>query len=160
MQTFQRFLVTSSRDRKIQVWDTASWRLLDTMILPLSGGLKSKNRGKRYNGGRSITNSQSERLWLTVEFAPIEFNDKIDNVGILSSSYMGEILLWPWRWQGERKYGQASVSSDTTVHPRCLVDNKKAIQPDTIARCSTYWLDEADLAPTSTATRGGLIFLL
>ena len=36
----------------------------------------------------------------------------------------------------------------------------KAIQPDTIARCSTYWLDEADLAPTSTATRGGLIFLL
>ena len=37
-------LVTSSRDRKIQVWDTASWRLLDTMILPLSGGLKSKNR--------------------------------------------------------------------------------------------------------------------
>ena len=119
-------LVTSSRDRKIQVWDTASWRLLDTMILPLSGGLKSKNRGKRYNGGRSITNSQSERLWLTVEFAPIEFNDKIDNVGILSSSYMGEILLWPWRWQGERKYGQESVSSDTTVHPRCLVDNNKS----------------------------------
>ena len=96
------------------------------MILPLSGGLKSKNRGKRYNGGRSITNSQSERLWLTVKFAPIEFNDKIDNVGILSSSYMGEILLWPWRWEGERKYGQESVSLDTTVHPRCLVDNNKS----------------------------------
>ena len=26
----------------------------------------------------------------------------------------------------ERKYGQASVSSDTTVHPRCLVDNNKS----------------------------------
>ena len=52
---------------------------------------EKQNRGKRYNGGRSITNSQSERLWLTVEFAPIEFNDKINNVGILSSSYMEEI---------------------------------------------------------------------
>ena len=136
-------LLTSSRDRKIKVWDAASWQLLDTMILPLPGGQKNKNRGKRYNGGRSITNSQSERLWLTVKFAPIEFNDKINNVGILSSSYMGEILLWPWQWEGERKYRQASVSLDTAVHPQCLVDNKKVIQPDTIARCSTYWLDEA-----------------
>ena len=31
-----------------------------------------------------------------------------------------------WQWQGERKYGQESVSSDTTVHPRCLVDNNKS----------------------------------
>ena len=60
-----------------------------------------------------------------MKFAPIEFNDKINNVGILSSSYMGEILLWPWQW-GERKYRQASVSLDTAVRPQCLVDNKKS----------------------------------
>ena len=119
-------LVTSSRDRKIKVWDATSWRLLDTMVLPLPGGLKKKNKGKRYNGGRSITNSQSERLWLTVKFAPIELNDKIENVGILSSSYMGEILLWPWRWQGEQKFGESSISSDNTVRPMCLAEKNQS----------------------------------
>ena len=97
-------LVTSSRDRKIQVWDTASWRLLDTMILPLSGGLKSKNRGKRYNGGRSITNSQSERLWLTV-VAPIGLVKLTMLVYYQARTWK---LLWPWRGRGTEIWARIS----------------------------------------------------
>ena len=113
-----KLLLTSSRDRAINLWDTSSWNIIDTLTLPLPGGnnnnnSKKKRNNNRYNGGRPITSSQSDRLWLTAAFAPIEFNSNIDEVGILSSSYMGEILFWPWKWNGHNT-NDSNVRTNTS----------------------------------------------
>jgi WD40 repeat protein len=51
-------------------------------------------------------------LWLTATFAPIEFNTAVDHVGILSSAYMGEILFWPWKWNGRYSHNNDVLNTN------------------------------------------------
>jgi WD40 repeat protein len=113
-------LASSSRDRSIRIWDCATWVEMDCLKLPRPGGgqagHKKGNRNKSkcktsplgttsqlYRGGRAATSHQMERLWLTVKWVPYKSDQNppgsfqaAAHIGLLSSSYLGDLLFWHW----------------------------------------------------------------
>ena len=87
--------MTSSGDENIKLWHATTWELLTTLKLPASGG-GFASLGAEYKGGKKMTSRQLERMWLTSLWVKDVGED--DAVSILSSSHMGEIIKWKFKW--------------------------------------------------------------
>ena len=145
-QPLPPLLASTSRDRTIRIWNTTNWTEVDCLHLPLPGGgadgWKSKGKGKNdfrgYKGGRATTSSQTDRLWLTAAWSPcprllprsrkIKY-DAVDEIGILTSSYMGELLYWPWNCTGLNKKETNSGSRPVSIISPSIVDKSGHSRP-------------------------------
>jgi WD40 repeat protein len=105
-------LASSSRDKTVRLWDCDKWTVIGQLALPMPQG-RSKGRGRnKHNntshkkntgnneytgGGKSLTTSQQSRLWFTICWVP---PSRRGDLQLMSSSWMGELLLWSWTFGG------------------------------------------------------------
>ncbi|RUS27584.1 WD40-repeat-containing domain protein [Jimgerdemannia flammicorona] len=87
-------LASGSRDKIIHIWDVSSETALKTLTLPKAKG--------------HLTEQQKSRLWITVAWSLANRNQ------LISSSYMGDMLLWNTR------DNKASFEKFADGHSRCI----------------------------------------
>lgn len=81
-------LASSSRDRKIKIWNVGDGTLMKELEIP-----KAKGR---------LTDNQKDRLWLTAMWLPFRAENTFGieqdvTMRIISGSYMGQMFLWEWK---------------------------------------------------------------